>query len=360
MRPAKTFGLTLLFVLLCSLPLTAQQPYAEHTFFLRDFRFHSGQTLPELRQQYSTWGTPRRNAQGEITNAVLLLHGTLGTGRGWGRPPAGGGPHPLLGPGGPLDAGRYFVIAPDTIGSGQSSKPSDGLRMKFPRYTLHDIVEAQRRILDDLGVGRLVAVIGASMGGRQAWQWAVQYPERMQAVVPMIASPFPNVGRRGLIDTITEEIIRRDPAFQDGAYEQNPEQAVRLASLFYSLFLTGLPTWEERVPTREAAYQLAQAGGGAFQNADATDLIYMMRLNDGFDAWSQLDRVRVPVLIINVAEDEMVPLALGHARQAVERLHDAEYIEISDPVFGHGGLRRGISQWGPRLKEWLDRKTKLE
>jgi homoserine O-acetyltransferase/O-succinyltransferase len=359
-----------LLLLVCSVPIpaTAREAEAgdfaaraaEHTLLIRDFQFQNGESLPELRQHYVTWGTPRRNAQGEITNAVLLLHGTLGTGVGWGRRYPGEGPHPLLGSGSPLDVERYFVIAPDTIGSGRSSKPSDGLRMKFPRFTLQDIVEAQTRVLDDLRVGRLVAVIGASMGGRQAWQWAVQYPERTQAVVPMIASPFPNTGRRGLIDTLTDVIIRRDPAFRNGAYEQNPEAAVRLASLFYSLFLTGLETWEERVPTREDAYKLADAGGGAFQDADATDLIYMMRLNDGFDAWSHLDRVRVPVLIINVAEDDMVPVGLGHARKTIERLADAEYIELSDPVHGHGGLSRAVSEWAPQLDQWLRAKTRLE
>lgn len=139
---------------------------------MQDFVFHTGERLPELRLHYVTWGTPRRGADGAIANAVLLLHGTLGDGVGWGRPVEGMAVHPLLGPGG--HTGQYYVIAPDTIGSGRSSRPSDGLRMKFPRYNFEDIVTAERVLVERLGVRRLVAVIGASMGGRQVWQWGVQ------------------------------------------------------------------------------------------------------------------------------------------------------------------------------------------
>ena len=153
-------------------------------YVVRDFKFHTGETLGELREHYASWGEPRRNTAGQITNAVLLLHGTMGSGISWGTASAASpNVHPLLGPGGALDVSEYYVIAPDTIGAGKSSKPSDGLRMKFPRYNLEDIVAAERLLLEYLRVKHLVAVVGASMGGRQTWQWGVQYPEFMDALV---------------------------------------------------------------------------------------------------------------------------------------------------------------------------------
>jgi len=229
--------------------LGAQGPPADYTsvaqggdLSVRDFRFHDGEVLPELHLHYVTWGKPARNAAGEITNAMLLLHGTLGSGLSWGHAaPLSPAKHPLLGPGGPLDGEKYFVIAPDTIGSGKSSRPSDGLRMKFSHYNLEDIAAAERLVAEHLGVHHFVAVLGASMGGRQTWQWGVQYPDWMDALAPMISSPFPNSGRRGIIDFLPEAIIKNDPAWNEGNYTRNPDSA-RLAALTYSLF-THTATW---------------------------------------------------------------------------------------------------------------------
>jgi homoserine O-acetyltransferase/O-succinyltransferase len=351
----------LLLLCLVAAPAHAQAPaVADYTalathgdVIVTDFVFHTGERLPELRLHYVTWGTPRRGAGGEVVNAVLLLHGTLGDGVGWGRPVEGEAVHPLLGPGGPLDIAEYFVIAPDTIGSGRSSRPSDGLRMTFPRYNLEDIVAAERLLVERLGVKRLVAVIGASMGGRQVWQWGVQYPDLMDGLVPMIASPFPNAGLRGVIDELPVAIIRADPAWNGGSYETNPDSA-RLADLLYSIFLATPSMWQQRLPTREAAAQYVREGRGPIGWPDANDFIYMMQLNDGFDAWRQIDRISCPVLMINMAGDHMVPVELGHAQQVVDRLPGATYVEVTDEaVHGHGALRRTFDVWGPRLREWL-------
>ena len=208
--------------------LAVQGDYVVH-----DFKFHTGEKLPELRLHYAAWGTPRHNPAGEITNAVLLLHGTLGDGISWGHAYMSSSTlHPVLGPGGALDTGEYYVIAPDTIGSGKSSRPSDGLRMKFPHYNLEDIVSAERLLVEHVGVKHLIAVLGASMGGRQTWQWGVQYPEFMDALVPMISSPFPNVGRRGVIDFLPEAIIKADPGWKDGNYDKNPDGKHGLGQTF--------------------------------------------------------------------------------------------------------------------------------
>jgi homoserine O-acetyltransferase len=353
---------SLLVVQLLSIDLAAQAPaVADYTtlarhgdFIVRSFEFHTGETLPELRLHYVTWGTATRNASGEVTNAVLLLHGTLGAGVEWGEPsPDGATVHPLLGPGAPLDVGKYYVIAPDTIGAGKSSRPSDGLRMRFPRYNLEDIVRAERLLVEHLGVTHLVAVAGASMGGRQTWQWGIQYPDFMDGLVPMISSPFPNTGLRGVIDFLSEQIIKSDPAWNAGNYRRNPEGA-RLADLLYTIFLRTPSLFLEQLPTREAAETYVRESRGAFGWPDANDFIYMMRLNDGFDAWSQIDRIACPVLIINMAGDNIVPVELGHGRQVARRLKNATYLEVVDEAkYGHGARARTVNTWGPTLREWL-------
>lgn len=323
-------------------------------FIVHAFRFHTGKTLPELRLHYATWGSPRRNATGEIVNAVLLLHGTLGSGISWGRPsPLDPNLNPLLGPGGPLDIEKYFVIGPDTIGSGKSSRPSDGLRMKFPHYNLEDIVAAERLLVEHLGVKHLVAVLGASMGGRQAWQWGVQYPGFMDGLVPMISSPFPNAGRRGVIDFLPEAIIKADPQWKQGNYQQNPPGA-RLADLMYSLFLYGPGWFDKQFPTRADSEKWVADGRGPFNWPDANDLIYMIELNNGFDAWAQLDRIRCSVLMINMSGDLMVPVDLRQAEQVVSRLKNASYVEVKEEAdYGHSALNRTAKVWAPKLRDWL-------
>jgi homoserine O-acetyltransferase len=349
-------------VLLLSAATVAQAPTVgdytklavQDDYIVRDFEFHTGEKLPELRLHYASWGTPRRNAAGEITNAVLLLHGTLGDGIGWGRASSSSpNVHPLLGPGGALDTGEYYVIAPDTIGSGKSSRPSDGMRMKFPHYNLGDIVEAEHLLAEHLGVKHLVTIVGASMGGRQTWQWGIQYPDFMDALVPMISSPFPNAGRRGIIDFLPEAIIKADPAWKDGNYEKNPEGA-RLADLTYSIFLRTPSLLQDQLPTRDDTEKWVREGHGSFGWPDANDFIYMMELSNGFDAWSHLDRIHCPVLIINMAGDNMVPAELHHAQKTVARLKNATYVEVKeDAEYGHGALGRTVTIWGPKLREWL-------
>jgi homoserine O-acetyltransferase/O-succinyltransferase len=323
-------------------------------YVVRDFKFHTGEQLSELRLHYVTWGTARRNRAGEVSNAVLLLHGTMGAGIHWGDPSSESPTaHPLLGPGGAFDSSEYYVIAPDTIGAGNSSKPSDGLRMKFPHYNLEDIVAAERLIAEHLGVRHLRAVVGLSMGGRQVWQWGVQYPEFMDALVPMIASPFPNAGRRGVIDFLPEAIIKSDPRWNDGNYEKNPDGA-RLADLTYSIFLETPTLMLEHLPTRDAAEKWVREDKGDFGWPDANDFIYMMELNDGFDAWSRIDRIRCPVLMINMVSDNMVPVELGDGLRVAARLKNATYIEVTDePKYGHRALGRTATVWGPKLRAWL-------
>jgi homoserine O-acetyltransferase len=325
---------------------------------LRDFTFRQGSTLPELRLRYSSWGNPRKSKEGHAINAIVLFHGTGGSGIGYGAPQSSRSPaHPLLGRGAPLDSTRYYVIAPDAIGSGASSKPSDGLRMKFPAYDLSDMVRATRGLLDQLGVHHVLAVVGVSMGGREAWQFAVQYPDFMDAIVPLIASPFPNAGRRAMVDLVPQAILLADPAFFGGDYVIQPP-SIRSAEQVYDLLMSGAPGWQTRYPTREVAIR-GVLGPDSSRHRDACDFLYQLRLNDGFDAWSELDRVKARVLMINLADDELVPVELGHNRAAARKLRGARYLEVAATGQGHGGLMPTIDQWGPKLDRFLRRTAQM-
>jgi homoserine O-acetyltransferase len=318
---------------------------------VHDFRFHDGETLKDLRLHYVTWGTPRRNSAGEIANAALLLHGTGGAGINFAGK-VGAHENLLLGKGEPLDTTVFYVIAPDAIGSGQSSKPSDGLRQKFPHYNLEDVVAAGKLVVESLGVHHLALVTGISLGGRTTWQWAVQYPDFMDALVPMISSPKPNAGRRGEIDFLAEAIVRNDPAFDGGNYMTNPH-SVALATTMYGMWLSQAAAIQEELPTREAV--AADFARTIEPETDANDFIYQVRMNDGFDAWSQLGKIRAPMLLINMAGDLMVPVQLGDAKAAAAKLKDCVYVEVTDGAeYGHGGLMPTIGSWGPKMRLWLE------
>ncbi len=355
----KAAAVAILAILACAGAVRAQATggiaASQGDFTIRDFHFHDGETMPELRIHYTTWGTPRKNAAGEITNAALLLHGTGGAGINFGgeNGTVGASNH-FLGPGGALDATIYYVIAPDAIGSGGSSRPSDGLRQKFPHYNLEDVAAAEKALAESLGVHHVALVTGVSLGGRRTWQWGVQFPDFMDALVPMISSPKPNAGRRGMIDFMGEEIVRTDPAFDGGNYKTNPK-SVEVAERFYGMWTNGAGALQQEYPTREAA-KVSIETIAASPDPDANDFIYQVRMNDGFDAWVQLDRIHVPVLIINMAGDLMVPRDLGDAKAAAARLKDAKYLEIAEGFeYGHGGLFRTLAVWGPQMREWLSK-----
>src|SRR5579872_6817864 len=208
---------------LLSFPALAQTAWPNQhdaDFTIRDFHFANGESIPELRLHYVTLGTPKRDAAGAITNGVVLLHGTSGSGQNWLLPSLGG---ELFGSGQPLDASRYFIIIPDSIGVGRSSKPSDGLKGKFPHYRYHDIVEAEHRLVTDgLGIRHLRLVMGSSMGGMQTWMWGEMYPDLMDGLVPIASMPI-QISGRNLIDRLVRaNAILHDPDYHAGNYEKNP------------------------------------------------------------------------------------------------------------------------------------------
>ena len=301
----------------------------EGSWVVRDFRFHTGEVLPELRLHYFTVGEPT----GE---PVLVLHGTVGSGDGFLTPRFAG---ELFGPGQPLDASRYFIVLPDAIGGGKSSKPSDGLRTRFPKYNYDDMIAAQCRLLTEhLRVRHLRLVIGNSMGGMQVWLWAQQYPDFMDAAVPMASLPTEMAGRNWLMRRMIIDSIRSDPAWMNGDYVEQPRSA-HFASVFYSLGTNGGNLGLYRAaPTRAQADALLDKQLSGAPSGDANDLLYRWDSSRDYNPAPGLDRIEAMLLAINSADDERNPPELGVMENAIKRIRNgrALLIPASGETSGHG------------------------
>ena len=297
----------------------------ERDFVLKDFRFASGQVLPELRQHYLTLGEPRKNAAGEVENAVLLVHNTGGSARIWLEPGLAG---ELFGAGQPLDAGRYFLIIPDCIGFGRSSKPSDGLRARFPNYRLHDIVAAQHRLVTEgLGVRRLKLGMGLSLGGMITWLFGGMHPDFMERLVPVASQPGPMSGRNWIQRRINVEAIRNDPDWKGGDYEKQPANWVRAAPLS-ALFTQSVVRLQEQAPTREKADALYRQLVERAKQGDANDRLFQIEATMDYDPTPLLGRIRAPLLAINFADDVINPPELGVVEPAVARISGARHVLV--------------------------------
>ena len=323
--------LLFLILVLLAAPAVAQTDYAsrlvEGDVVLRDFRFRSGERLPELRMHYATLGTPHRDAQGRIDNAVMVLHGTGGSGRQFVQPQFA---DELFGPGQPLDLARYYVILPDNIGHGRSSKPSDGLRMRFPAYDYDDMVEAQRRMLvEGLGVSRLRLLMGTSMGCMHAFVWAESHPDFARAMMPLACLPVEIAGHNRMWRRAAVEGIRRDPAWQNGDYTAQPLQGLRTAASL--LQVAGFaPLYLQRAyPDRTSAdTYIVDRIDRAVTGLDANDLVYQLESSRNYDPWPRLDRIRVPITWVNSADDFSNPADYGIAEDAARRVPSLRYILI--------------------------------
>ena len=330
--------LRLLIWALCILacPLTALPALAadypapkEASWVVRDFRFHSGEVLPELRLHYTTVGAPT----GE---PVLILHGTTGSGAGLLTPAFAG---ELFGPGQPLDASRYYVILPDAIGTGKSSKPSDGLRTGFPRYNYDDMVHAQYRLLTEhLGVRHLRLVLGNSMGGMQTWMWAQKYPGLMDVAVPMASLPTEMSSRNWMMRRLIIDAIRSDPEWMNGHYTRQP-RSLQFASVFYGIATSGGNLrLHATAPTREKADQLLNQRLGAPFGGDANDHLYQWDSSRDYNASAGLERIEAVLLAINSADDERNPPELGLLDREIKRVKNGRVrlIPASEETAGHG------------------------
>ena len=308
----------------------------ECDFILRDFTFNSGETLPELRLHYRTLGKPERDASGNVCNAVLVLHGTTGSGKQFLRESFAG---ELFAPGQLLDAQRHYIILPDSIGHGGSSRPSDGLRMRFPRYGYRDMVRAQHHLLSDgLGVNHLKLVMGASMGGMHTWLWGQLYPDFMDYLLPLASLPAEIAGRNRMIRKMIIDSIRNDPAWKGGEYEVQPPGLINAIHLL--IMMTSCPLqWRKEAPTRELADVFLQdrikSSAGAL---DANDMIYQYAAAEDYNPAPGLPTINAPLLAINSADDQVNPPELALMEEAMKKLQQGRYVllPIDEQTRGHG------------------------
>jgi len=321
-------------------------------FVVRDFRFATGETLPELKLHYLTLGEPRRDAKGVVRNAVLILHGTGGTGRSF---LSKNFAEVLFGPGQLLDARTHFVILPDGIGHGQSSRPSDGLRAKFPRYTYADMVAAQYRLVTDgLKVNHLKLVMGTSMGGMHTWMWGETYPDFMDGLVPLASVPTQIAGRNRMWRKMIIDSIRNDPAWNGGNYTAQPP-GVEGAARTLVLMAGSTMQAQKDAPTRDAADALlVQQMKSRSSGVDANDMLYYFDASREYDPSPGLERITAPLLAINSADDLINPPELGLMEKLMPRVAKGKYVllPITSETRGHGTHSWPVL-WQPYLKEWL-------
>jgi homoserine O-acetyltransferase/O-succinyltransferase len=294
----------------------------------RDFKFHTGEVIPELKLHYTTIGDPSGQP-------VLVLHGTGGSAAAMLTPAFAG---ELFGPGQPLDAGKYFIILPDVIGHGKSSKPSDGMKTKFPQYDYADMVDAQHRLLTEhLGIKHLRLVLGNSMGGMETWLWGEKYPSFMDALVPMASQPTAMASRNWMLRRMMLESIRNDPDYNNGNYTKQPN-ALKHASVFFSIATAGgTLNYQKQAPTRELADKAVDARLALRVTADANDFLWQWGSSADYDAAPALSRIEAPLLAINAADDERNPPETGVMERALKDVKNGKLylIPASEQTSGH-------------------------
>lgn len=312
----------------------------------RDFRFHTGEVMSEVKLHYTTIGDPSGIP-------VVVLHGTGGSANNMLTPAFAG---ELFGSGQPLDATKYFIIIPDALGHGKSSKPSDGLKTKFPQYNYSDMVDAQYRLLSEgLGIRHVRLIIGNSMGGMNVWLWGEKYPQYMDALVPMASQPTAMASRNWMLRRMMLESIRRDPEYNNGNYTTQP-QSLKLASVFFGIATAGgTLNYQKLAPSREKADKLVDARLASPMTADANDFLWQWGSSADFDPAPELEKIEATVLAINAADDERNPPETGLTLEALKRVKNGRLYLIlaSDETSGH--LTTGNAKFYAReLKKLLE------
>jgi homoserine O-acetyltransferase len=333
----------------------AQSAVAQGTegdFEMRDFRFTDGSTLPVLRIHYTTLGRPRKDAAGVVRNAVLILHGTTGSGRGFLSRNFGG---ELFQAGQPLDTATHFIILPDGIGTGKSSRPSEGLHAKFPRYGYEDMVTAQYRLVTEgLGVNHLVLVMGTSMGGMQTWLWGERYPDAMDALMPLASLPGQISGRNRAWRRIAIDAIRLDPQWRNGDYREQPP-GLRTAQQMLFLMGSNPVLRQEQMPDlarSDAAFDAAVAE--SVRSTDANDLLYQLEASRDYDPAPGLEKIRAPLVAINFADDLINPPELGILEREIKRVPRGRALTIPMTAQSRGhGTHTVAAVWKGHLAELL-------
>ena len=342
--------------ILAFLILAASAPMAaavEGDYVARDFHFTSGDTLGALRLHYLTLGQPIRDAHGRVTNGILILHGTGGTGRQFMAPQFAG---VLFGAGALLDTTRYYVILPDGIGHGRSSKPSDGLHMRFPRYDYDDMVTAHYRLLTEhLGVSHLRLVMGTSMGGMHSWVWGEKYPDFMDALMPLACQPVAIVGRNRLWRDMIADAIRSDPEWKSGDYTSEPRAGLRTAVDLLIIAGSAPIFMQNTMNTRDSVDRyLARQLDTRMANTDANDLLYQLDASRNYDPSPNLELIRAPVMFVNSGDDFINPPELAIAEREIQRVKRGTFVLIpAGPQTRGHGTHTWAALWKDRLEALL-------
>jgi homoserine O-acetyltransferase len=329
----------------------------EGDFVIHNVRFHSGETTPEVRIHYTTLGTPVKDAQGRTTNAVLLLHGTGGSGRQFLRQTFAG---VLFGPGQLLDASKYYIILPDNIGHGKSSKPSDGLHARFPQYDYADMVSLQHQLVENgLGVNHLRLVLGTSMGCMHSWMWGETFSDEMDALMPLACLPVEIAGRNRVWRKMVIDGIRQDPEWKNGEYSSEPRVALQVSADLLLIAGSAPLHMQEDMPTRDAAEKsLDQSLKRMTAELDANDLLYAVDASRDYDPSAKLGLIRAPVMFINSADDFINPPELGIAEREIGKVKSGRFILLpaSEKTHGHG-THTWAAVWQEYLKMLLEQSS---
>jgi homoserine O-acetyltransferase len=329
MRFLKAFGALILLLAFAGGAAAADYPAPKQgEWIAHDFKFHTGEMLPEVKLHYTTVGEP-------AGMPVLVLHGSGGSAASMLTPAFAG---ELFGPGQPLDAAKYYIIIPDALGHGKSSKPSDGLKTKFPQYDYTDMVDAQYRLVaEGLGIRHLRLIIGNSMGGMNAWIWGEKHPDYVDALVPMASQPTAMSARNWMLRRMMLETIRNDPEYNNGNYTTQP-RFLKIASAFFGIATAGgTLRYQKLAPTREAADKLVDARLNAPMTADANDFLWQWGSSADYDPSPELEKIQAAVLAINSADDERNPPETGIMEQAMKRVKNGKIylIPASAETSGH-------------------------
>jgi len=331
----------------------------DNDYVLHDFHFASGEVLPELRVHFTVLGKPRRDAQGKVSNAVLVLHGTGGSGRSLLNEHFAG---VLFGRGQLLDSDKYFIILPDGIGHGKSSKPSDGLHAHFPQYTYADMVTAQHALLQGIDVDHLRLVIGTSMGCMHTFMWGEAFPDFMDALMPLACLPVQIAGRNRLWRKMLMDAIRNDPQWLQGDYQSEPTAALRTAAGLLMIAGSAPIQMQLALPTRDAADQfLEKFMQRELDDLDANDLLYQVNASRDYDPESGLDKIKAPLTQVNSADDFINPPELGIAERAIKRVQGGRFVLLaaSDLTHGHG-THTWAALWQTELAQLLQSSAQSE
>jgi homoserine O-acetyltransferase len=336
MNPTIRIFALLLFILDASFASATDYPApAEGDYAIRDFKFTSGETLPELRLHYRTLGKPEKNSQGKTTNAVLIMHGTTGSGAQFIRPEFAG---ELFGKDQPLDAMKFFIVLPDAIGHGKSSKPSDGMHAKFPRYGYIDMVEAEYLLSEGLGINHARLVMGTSMGGMHTWLWGESHPDFMDALMPLASLPTQISGRNRGWRRVIIDAIRNDPDWHAGDYTAQPPSLRTAAEMLWFMSSNPVLRQKEASTLTRTDEALNKFVDDYMKTGDANDVLYAVEASHDYDPGPNLEKIRAPLLAINSADDLINPPELGILEREIKRVPKGRevVVPLSDKTRGHG------------------------